>query len=467
MKIKSLLIIALCLGFFSTNAQYISEIIDFKPAPGQYVNKSPGLPASAETIVGNANGLVSLGAFGGYVIFKFENPVQNHPDNPYGIDFTIFGNPLPTWAEPGIVSVMKDENGNGLPDDTWYELAGSDYFFSSTKYNYEVTYVNPNDAVDIPWTDNYGGSGSVLTTSFHKQPYYPHSDNYSNVDQEQYTLSGTVIEGGVDTSAPAMVTSTVRAFGYADNKPGKTEPHTVPDNPYTTAKEGTGGDAFDISWAVDADGNYVDLDVIHFVKVHTGMQGNGGWLGEVSTEVSGAAVVEPDASITGEMDIIVIKQIPSKIVGDKYQLEAYAFHAGRVQKTRKIVWSTDIDDVEVDSDKILNFTTSGKVNITAALEDRPEITATVTTTLEYEPEISTAIGNSINKSISLYPNPANNIIYLSGVENETVEIYNIFGQSVKTVNNYNSNTEINISDLSKGVYLIKIDNSQSLRFIKK
>ena len=43
MKIKSLLIIALCLGFFSANAQYISEIIEFKPAPGQFINKSPGL----------------------------------------------------------------------------------------------------------------------------------------------------------------------------------------------------------------------------------------------------------------------------------------------------------------------------------------------------------------------------------------------------------------------------------------
>ena len=86
--------------------------------------------------MGGINGSLSLGAFGGSVVFRFEEAVENHPDNPFGVDFTIFGNPMAQWSEPGVVLVMEDENGNGLADDTWYELAGSDHHFSSTKRNF-------------------------------------------------------------------------------------------------------------------------------------------------------------------------------------------------------------------------------------------------------------------------------------------------------------------------------------------
>jgi len=105
-------------------SQFVQKIHEYKPAPGQFINKEPfGTHNAAQSIVGTINGGLSLGAFGGYVIFSFEEPVKNHPDNPFGVDFIIFGNPMPTFSEPGIVSVMKDENGNRLPDDTWYELA--------------------------------------------------------------------------------------------------------------------------------------------------------------------------------------------------------------------------------------------------------------------------------------------------------------------------------------------------------
>jgi len=130
-------------GGAGLQAQYISEVIQYVPAPGQLVNTAWGSPRSAASLVGGMNGSMTLGSFGGYVVFRLEGPVDNHPDNPYGVDFTIYGNPVAEWSEPGIVSVMKDVNYNGNPDDTWYELAGSDYFFSSTLKDYRVTYENP------------------------------------------------------------------------------------------------------------------------------------------------------------------------------------------------------------------------------------------------------------------------------------------------------------------------------------
>src|SRR5690554_2025005 len=293
-----------------TNAQYISEVLEYKPAPGQFTNSAPwGVPASANSLIGTVTGSMSLGAFGGYVIFKFEEPVVNHCDNPFGVDFTIFGNPLGDWSEHGIVSVMKDENGNGLPDDTWYELAGSNYFFSSTIKGYEVTYTNPNlpKAASVPWADNQGNSGFVLANSFHSQPYYPSEESFPSVNPNEYKLTGTRVTDEVDRTNPTFVKSYKKAFGYADNQLRGTAPYTLPDNPYTPEKENAGGDAFDISWAVDENGEYVDLDVIHFVKVHTGVLGDGGWLGEISTEITGAVAVTPNPSITGELDLIVIK----------------------------------------------------------------------------------------------------------------------------------------------------------------
>ena len=43
----------------------------------------------------------------------------------------------------------------------------------------------------------------------------------------------------------------------------------------------------DMDWAVDSSGNPVKLKGIDFVKVYTGNRAQAGWLGELSTEVSG------------------------------------------------------------------------------------------------------------------------------------------------------------------------------------
>ncbi len=457
MKPVKLILFFLLISLFA-KAQYISEIIEYTPAPGQFINTTYGNPDAAQSITGGINGTVSLGAFGGYIVFKFENPVLNDPDNPYGIDFTVFGNPASSSsAEPGTVSVMKDENNNGLPDDTWFELAGSDYFFSSTIHNYEITYSNPQEssAADVPWTDNLGNSGFVFANDFHTQAYYPLSSNFPDINQTQYTLTGSKIKGNIDKTDPSLIKSYRRAFGYADNQLRGDINSTIPDNPYTQEIEGTGGDAFDISWAVDENGNYVDLDKVDFIKIHCSVNADMAWLGELSTEISGAVDIAPDASINGTEDMVVIEDLPPIIyVGTAYQLHGFVFNKGRLQNNSDLIWSSDLSGSTVDANNILTVSQAGNLTVTATLSDNPNISYSISAKVSY-PEKLTVLND---ENIKIYPNPADKYLKISRIKNANIEISDISGCTKIKIPNYFKNTPIDVSDLKPGIYFIKIKN---------
>lgn len=72
-------------------------------------------------------------------------------------------------------------------------------------------------------------------------------------------------------------------------------------------------------------------------------------------------------------------------------------------------------------------------------------------------------------SISLYPNPAKNSITLSNITKEyAVTIFNLLGQKVKEQHIDANNSELNISNLTIGTYLLKIEGYNNiLRFIKE
>lgn len=241
---------------------YVMELLEYYPAPGQFINKKPGNLASAEGLIGK-RGLVSLGAWGGSVSYAFDHSVINTADK---ADFILYGNAMATFSEPGIIYVMQDDNGNGLPDDTWYEIKGSAHAQEGTVRDYKITYFRPEtEDDDVAWEDNKGKTGFVLKNAFHKQAYYPEW-----IIEDSYTVSGTLLpDGNIDMSNPSMITSAPFEYGYADNTPG--------------------GDKINISDAIDKDGNPVHLTGIDFIKIQTGIQANMGWLGEMSTEVAGVA----------------------------------------------------------------------------------------------------------------------------------------------------------------------------------
>ena len=69
-------------------------------------------------------------------------------------------------------------------------------------------------------------------------------------------------------------------------------------------------------------------------------------------------------------------------------------------------------------------------------------------------------------AVSLYPNPADDVIRLEGLEGENdIEIFNAMGVMVKRMS-LNGDGEINIEDLAAGQYIIRI-GGLSMRFVKE
>ena len=79
---------------------------------------------------------------------------------------------------------------------------------------------------------------------------------------------------------------------------------------------------------------------------------------------------------------------------------------------------------------------------------------------------ATGVSEQNEMALSLYPNPAGESLRIEGLEADaTVEIYNILGSLVKTVN-VTPDQEINVGELSEGLYLLRC-GQQTLRFVKE
>lgn len=463
-KLSIILILTIATQFY-VFSQYITEIISYQPAPGQFINTTTwGSPASAESIIGGVTGHLSLGAFGGNVAFKFSQPIENDPDNPYGIDFTIMGNALLDWAEPGIVYVMKDENSNGIADDIWYELAGSDHYFSSTNRDYSITYFNPNlpEAADVLWNDNLGKSGYIFKNNYYFQPYYPLYENFPEIPQDNYSLSGTRIELVIDSVSNVNTKIHKRGFGYADSEMRGVAPYTIPDNPYTNEIENSGGDAFDIDWAIDSDGNYKKLDKIDFVKVVTGANNQAGVFGEIATEITGAVDVEPQTNISGILDMIVIKELPIKIEPGIFPLESYIFHKGHLADSQDIVWTTDNENAYIDDNNNLHVEDFGKIEITASVANNPEINSTIFTFVKNP----FGVEKEKNSNFECYPNPTKGVLYFKTENNSKITITDIRGKTEFFENRNRGKQRIDLSNLKSGVYILKVETESEI-FVKK
>lgn len=325
---------------------YIADVIEYIPAPGRFVNSYLGYAstppntyeevlARCKTIIcgSKINKAISLGAFGGYVVFAFDHTVVNVPDAP---DFKIFSRVNVTTPDadpslqrvlsnssPGIVWVAFDANNNGRPDETeWYELyrpTTNEFMTPQPKRtaNYRITYTQ--NEIPAPYSGARLDSAlardykipehilweahTELNNSDENVPVKAQSSGYIpklkfdvydpssklqfqdkeywplwRKEQTSISFTGTLLpDNGEEewskvndgSGEKLQVTSQrwVVAGAYADNHPNTT---------------------FDISWAVDKDGQPVHLPGIQFVKVQTGVNLQLGHNGSSCTEIQGA-----------------------------------------------------------------------------------------------------------------------------------------------------------------------------------
>lgn len=310
----------------------------YLPAPAQFVNE--GVTTGGWGDAYDSNGAVkatgstgvSLGFFGGYAVYEFENPIADDPTHPYGADFIVYGNAFWNNSEAGCIQVSQgpDDNGNW----EWYDIAGSMYYTKSTP-NASIKFTNPNPnedkgittagatstLADVSYDLTVNGTttpGTVTKNTFHNHSWFPLNANYfaasgsraamAKVDEFSFvsrtlnsdsitdtlTFTGTLLNNYPGTGKTDQI-----GFGYCDVHPNKTLGGTIAYNPYQTFTSSSdydtkvagtsGGDPIDIAWAVKSNGTPAKLGSIKYVRIYTGMAQMNGIFGEISTEVCGVA----------------------------------------------------------------------------------------------------------------------------------------------------------------------------------
>lgn len=251
---------------------YISEVFDYVYGPGQHAKIAKATDAANLIGEPKADKWVYLGGFGGYIIAGFNHDVVNGT----GDDFEVFALQGAS-PEPAVVYVMSDTNGDGKPNETWYELKGNQ--FGNSKRNYWVRYYKAvSDTANITWLDSEGSRGNLKSGfgATNSSAWW-----WPATAADSITLYGTRLPDAYDDNSANgtqywVVPHDRFTWGYAENVYG------------TDYETPIGGNKLDISNAVDSLGQSVSLPHIRFVKIQTGVFQQAGWTNEVSSEVRGA-----------------------------------------------------------------------------------------------------------------------------------------------------------------------------------
>jgi hypothetical protein len=226
-------------------------------APGQYATG------------GNGYGW-SLGSFGGYEVWRVNHQAV----------YNIRGNAFSSWAEPGVIWIQEDSNGNGVPDEMWYELKGSMDYLTSAEHKinrrHAITYINDKGVETRYGTGGEPSPRKYWVDSRGRAGLWP-SEWHSGWPQ-RITFTGTLF-GDASSKTPSGGGAD-DAWGYVDVY-GPAAGHGPPGDIHPPAE-------FPIHRAMRADGSAITLTNVSFIKVHTSEFCKTEVFGDKSTEIYSA-----------------------------------------------------------------------------------------------------------------------------------------------------------------------------------
>ncbi|MFG0274585.1 MAG: hypothetical protein ACF8QF_05980 [Phycisphaerales bacterium] len=307
---------------------FATRVLDYTPAPGQFVNsavfndpaRALGAPVGGGTRQQDNTKVVTLGGFGGSITLGFDAPVFDDPRNPMGLDCIVFGNafwqfgdPTLRMAEAAVLEISVDANGNGLADDAWFVIRGS-----------SLPAVPADALATAQWDDDAGtatapanlawypaGAPSAYATTGYD---LPGAFDPLVLDHPQGAGATVEVHWGYGECSPTLLLGDLSgadgspgddSLGDPEDDPGITPAdfYTRPDDPLTVGVDArsAGGDAFDIAWAVDpATGAPAGLDRFDFLRISAGVAALRGPFGEASPEIGGVADVRALGDLNGD-----------------------------------------------------------------------------------------------------------------------------------------------------------------------
>jgi len=222
MKIRSLAIAGLfVLSIVAVRAQFASSVINYAAGTGAasgYTNPAAalGAPSSGASVTPFSPAyskaqLVSIGTNGSLTL-RFDQPIINNPSDPFGLDFLIFGNT----------------------------------FFSITNNNYSGGGIT---------SGAIGGNNTGATTV----DVSPDGVNWYTLDPELAPTADNIYptDGLGNPHVPVNPSLTAADFGGL----GLAGIRTL----YNGSAGGTG---YDLAWAQDTNGNYVDVPIVRYVRIN-------------------------------------------------------------------------------------------------------------------------------------------------------------------------------------------------------
>ncbi len=306
---------------YDRSAYTASRVVESltRQAPGQFADNSGfaiesniqkvlGFPSGGGLYSADNSSVASLGMAGGSVVFEFDPPIENHPENLGGYEFIVYGNTFLSGGkpnmEPGVIRVMADENDNGEADDTWYLIPGSHIVnpFTSGSVTYTISEAATEGTVSWVTDPSTITNGSADSHTYQlTNPWWPQGLASPEVFTHLFLLPDTLYSGTSDLAS---------VWGYADTAPtmllgdldGNGDTRGVDDYPsidpvyfYTTPDThgdniidpgSGGGSAIDISWAVDpSDFSPANLTSITWIEIRSASLLTDSLLGESSCEI--------------------------------------------------------------------------------------------------------------------------------------------------------------------------------------
>jgi hypothetical protein len=102
---------------------------------------------------------------------------------------------------------------------------------------------------------------------------------------------------------------------------------------------------------------------------------------------------------------------------------------------------------------------AGTVSVTETSADNCEGTSE---TFQVTIDDCTGLDEGTENQVKIFPNPARDKVSVTGLDNATIRIINQTGIEVLTFSGLNGTQALEIAGLSKGIYLLKVENSRGL-----